>query len=271
VRARPGLERERKEGGPVGAQVVAIANQKGGVGKTTTALSLASALSRLGKRVLVIDLDPHACASIHLAFYPESVSHSALDLFATDRKDPSVWSKVIVHPTAHGFDFVPSNLNLSDLEADLKGRAGKGLIIGNRIAEIKGMYDFILIDCPPHLGVLLINALAAANLVIIPIQTDFLALHGLKLTFETLRMLNRTLGRKIEYRALATMYDRRAGACRRVLHLLRTKLAGRMFESVINTDTNFREASARGRVIVEYAPESRGSREYLSLAREITE
>jgi chromosome partitioning protein len=85
---------------------------------------------------------------------------------------------VIVHPTSHGFDFVPSNLNLSDLEGDLKGRAGKGLIISNRIAEIKGMYDFILIDCPPHLGVLLINALAAANLVIIPIQTDFLPCTG---------------------------------------------------------------------------------------------
>jgi chromosome partitioning protein len=252
----------------VGATILAIANQKGGVGKTTTALSLGAAFSRLNKRVLVMDMDPHACATIHLAYYPETVRSSALDLF-TDGQDTSVWSKVIIHPTSHGFDFVPSNLKLSDLEGDLKGKAGKGLIISRKLEEVTPFYDYILIDCPPHMGVLLINALAAASLVIIPIQTDFLALHGLKLIFETIRMLNKTMPHTIPYRALATMYDRRAGACQRVLLLLRNKLGDRVFETVINTDTNFREASARGKVILEYAPESRGSQEYLRLAKEI--
>jgi chromosome partitioning protein len=253
----------------VGAQILAIANQKGGVGKTTTALSLGAAFARLDKRALVIDLDPHACATIHLAYYPETIRFSALDLFTDRERDPDVWSKVIIRPTSHGFDFVPSHINLSDLEGDLKGKTGKGLIISQRMAAIAERYDFIIIDCPPHMGVLLINALAASSLVIIPIQTDFLALHGLKLIFETIRMLNKALPRTIPYRALATMYDRRAGACRRVLLLLRKKLGDRVFETVINTDTNFREASAYGKVILEHAPESRGSLEYLRLAREL--
>ncbi|MFW6235568.1 MAG: ParA family protein, partial [Desulfovibrionales bacterium] len=106
-------------------------------------------------------------------------------------------------------------------------------------------------------------------LVVIPIQTDFLALHGLKLIFDTLRMLNKALPSKVPYKALATMYDRRAGACRRVLLLLRKKLGQKLFETVINTDTKFRDASARGKVILDYAPETRGSLEYQRLAKEI--
>jgi chromosome partitioning protein len=251
------------------AQILAIANQKGGVGKTTTALSLGAALARLKKKVLVLDMDPHACATIHLAYYPETIRFSSLDLFRDGHDDADVWSKTILRSTGHGFDFVPSHLKLSDLEGDLKGRPGKGLIISRRLAAISPEYDYIIIDCPPHVGVLLVNALASASLVVIPIQTDFLALHGLKLIFATIRMMNKALPHTIQFRALATMYDRRAGACRRVLLHLRKKLGERIFETVINTDTNFREASAHGKVILEHAPESRGSQEYLRLAREI--
>jgi len=124
-------------------------------------------------------------------------------------------------------------------------------------------------DCPPHVGVLLVNALVAADLVIIPIQTDFLALHGLRLLFDTIRTLNRALPGPINFRALPTMFDRRAGACRRVLNLLRKKIGQKMFETVINLDTNFREASARGKVIFEIDPNSRGAVEYSILAKEI--
>ncbi|WP_457572603.1 ParA family protein [Desulfovulcanus sp.] len=244
------------------AFVLSIANQKGGVGKTTTTLSLGAALAQLGKRVLVMDLDPHACATIHLSFFPGTFTWSALDIFIQNEVRRVIYKR-------KSFDFVPSNIRLSDLESDLKDVPGKGLILRNWIKKIGTDYDYVLIDCPPQMGVLLVNALVAADQVIIPIQTDFLALHGLKLIFDTMRLLNKVLKRPIHYRALATMYDRRAGACRRVLKLLRQKMGRRMFSTVINTDTKFREASAKGEVILDYAPKARGALEYMQLAREI--
>ncbi|MFN2267650.1 MAG: ParA family protein, partial [Desulfonatronovibrio sp.] len=145
-----------------------------------------------------------------------------------------------------------------------------GLILKKWLGQTKNNYDVIIIDCPPQMGVILVNALVAADLVIIPTQTDFLALHGFKLIFDTMRLLNKALKNPIKYKVLATMYDRRAGACRRILNLLRKKMGTRLFETVINTDTKFRESSARGRVIHDYAPKSRGALEYLLLAKEIS-
>ncbi|MFP4167819.1 MAG: ParA family protein [Desulfonatronovibrionaceae bacterium] len=249
-------------------KVLAIANQKGGVGKTTTALSLGESFAAQGKKVLVMDLDPHACASIHMAFYPENMPATVRDIFA--QKGDIVSEEVVIVPDKkRSFYFVPSHVRLSDVESDLRDISGKGLILRNWIQKQAGGFDAVIIDCPPHMGVVLINALVASDMVIIPIQTDFLALHGLKLIFETMRTLNRALSSPIEFRALATMHDRRAGACRRVLNLLRKKLGARLFETVIHVDTKFREASAMGMVISRYAPDSRGAREYDLLAREV--
>lgn len=252
-------------------QVIAVANQKGGVGKTTTSLSLGAALALAGHRTLVMDLDPHACASIHLAYYPENLEYTVLDIFQAEKAEyAGLWDKII-HPAEREsfFDFAAAHIRLSELEMDLKSRVGRGAILTEALAPLRGRYDYIVIDCPPHVGVLLVNALVAADLVIIPIQTDFLALHGLRLIFDTIRTLNRVLPRPINFRALATMFDRRAGACRRVLNLLRKKLGPRLCDTVINLDTNFREASAKGKVIYEIDPSSRGAVEYSLLAKEI--
>lgn len=249
-------------------KVLAVANQKGGVGKTTTALSLGAAFAARGKKVLVMDLDPHACASIHMALYPENVRYTVKDIFS--EKGKLSLEKVVFQPDEkRAFHFVPSHVRLSDLETDLRDVSGKGLILRNWLLKYDDEFDLVLIDCPPHMGIILINALVASEMVIIPIQTDFLALHGLKLIFETMRTLNRALSSPVKFRALATMYDQRAGACRRVLNLLRKKLGSRLFETVIHMDTKFREASARGMVISQYAPESRGAKEYELLAKEV--
>ncbi len=257
------------------AKVIAVANQKGGVGKTTTSLSLAAALVRLGRKTLVMDLDPHACASIHLAFYPENLEHTIHDVFKAEPGDDTapLW-EAMIRPTGEngqgpGFDFVPASIRLSELEMDLKSRPGRGNILKQALPPVLDRYEYVIIDCPPHVGVLLVNSLVASDLVIIPIQTDFLALHGLRLIFDTMRTLNKVLPRPIDFKALPTMFDRRAGACRRVLNLLRKKLGDRLFETVINLDTNFREASAKGKVIYEINPDSRGALEYTLLAREI--
>jgi chromosome partitioning protein len=254
----------------VTAKVLAVANQKGGVGKTTTALSLGSSLSRMGRKVLVADLDPHACASIHLALYPENLKMTMYDIFMGGRGEAELlWDKAVRRVDGAGFDFAPSSIRMGELEQDLRSRSGGGVLLANRIKPLLERYDYVIFDCPPNAGVVLVNSLVASNLVIIPIQTDFLALHGMRLIFDTIRTLNKALDSPIRYRALATMFDRRAGACRRVLNLLRKKLGERLFDTVIGLDTKFREASARGKVIYEIAPESRGAVEYALLAKEI--
>lgn len=252
-------------------QIIAVANQKGGVGKTTTSLSLGAALALAGHKTLVIDMDPHACASIHLAYYPENLEHTVLDIFYADKKDyEDLWAKIINPGAKEGFfEFAAAHIRLSELEMDLKSRAGRGAILTEALAPLRARYEYIIIDCPPHVGVLLVNALVASDLVIIPIQTDFLALHGLRLIFDTIRTLNRVMPKPINFRALPTMFDRRASACRRVLNLLRKKLGPRLFDTVINLDTNFREASAKGKVIYEIDSNSRGAVEYSLLAKEI--
>lgn len=248
--------------------VIAVANQKGGVGKTTTSITLAAALSRAGRKVLVVDLDPHACASVHLRFYPEDQSASVHDIFA-DGEDEAIWPRLVKHYSSQNFDIAPAGTGLSELEADLKQRRNKGIILQNALEHIRDDYDYILLDCPPHVGILLVNALVAADLLIVPIQTDFLALHGLKLLFDTLRVLSKALPKPVSYRVLPTLYDARAKACAKVLELLSVKMKDNMFETVIGMDTRFRDASAQGKVIYDIAPKSRGSKQYDALAQEV--
>lgn len=253
------------------ARVLAVANQKGGVGKTTTALTLAAAFAKEGRNVLVMDLDPHVSASIHMRFYPEKLRHTAYDLFKKSRGErwQTVWNKV-TYPAAGGvFDFVPAHPKLSDLDVDLAGIKSKGSLLVRALMNVPQEYDYVILDCPPYLGVLLANAIMAANLVIIPIQTEYLALNGLKLIFSTMRTLNRVRREPVGYRALATMFDSRAGACKRVLELLREKLGDKLFQTIIHHDTKLREASGKGAVIYDLYPDSRSALEYVQLAAEI--
>lgn len=252
------------------ARILAIANQKGGVGKTTTSINLGAALARKGKKVLVVDLDPHACASLHTRMYDERASASLYDIFLSDPSLwPTIWENLIRPTSIKNMSVAPANIRLSELENDYRDRKSKGNVLKNALAQLKPDYDFIILDCPPHLGILLINALVAADLLIIPIQTDFLALHGLKLLFDTLRTLNKILPKPVLYRAVPTMYDKRAKACTRVLQLLRDKMGKAMFHTVIGVDTHFREASALGCSIFDVDARSKGSIAYYALADEV--
>lgn len=250
--------------------VLAVANQKGGVGKTTTAVNLASALARKGKKTLVVDLDPHACASLHTRILPDEGGANLYDVFAADAKLwPRVWERLIQKTAIENVDIAPGCIKLSELENDFRDRKSKGSVLSESLKGLRAKYDFIILDCPPHLGILLINALVAADLLIIPIQTDFMALHGLKLLFDTLRTLNKVLPKPVRYRALPTMFDKRAKACTRVLELLRQKMGKAMFSTIVGIDTHFREASAMGCSIFEVDARSRGSAAYTELADEV--
>ena len=252
------------------AKILAVANQKGGVGKTTTALTLGTGLARRGQKVLVLDLDPHACASLHLKLYPEEQETTLHDLLLADESEwPAIWARLTAPVGAHGMYAAPGSIRLSELELDLRERKGKGMVVAQALCHVAPQYDYILLDCPPHVGILLVNALVASDLLIIPIQTDFLALHGLKLLFDTIRTLNKVLPKPICYKALPTMYDKRARACNRVLDLLRNKMDNAVFETIIGVDTRFREASALGCSIYDLDPETRGAREYDALTEEV--
>jgi len=252
------------------ARIIAVGNQKGGVGKTTTSVTLAAAFVRLGLQVLLVDLDPHACASVHLRYYPDAQDATINDIFTSEEQNwPDVWAKVRYRYEGLPLDVAPGSIRLAELETDLKGRQGKGAVLQRAFAVIRGEYDIIVLDCPPHVGILLVNALVACDLLVVPIQTDFLALHGLKLLFDTVKILNKVLPQPVNYRTLATMFDRRAKACHRVLTLLEQKMGDKMFQTIVGMDTRFRDASAAGRVIYEIDAETRGAQEYEDLAREI--
>ncbi|MCL1985505.1 MAG: ParA family protein [Betaproteobacteria bacterium] len=253
-------------------KLIAIANQKGGVGKTTTTLTLATALTRLEKRVLVLDLDPHACASLHMRLYPESQSHTLHDLFlAAEDQRGALWKDIIKEVSSQRLYIAPASIRLSELEIDLRDRKNKGGVLADALKLVQDDYEYVLMDCPPHVGILLVNALVACDLLLIPIQTDFLALYGLKLLFDTMRTLNKVLPAPIRYMALPTMYDRRTRACTRVLELLQEKMGSAVFKTIIGIDTRLREASAHGCVIYDLDPQSRGALAYTELAREIME
>lgn len=252
------------------ARILAIANQKGGVGKTTTSLSLGSALARRGNKVLLLDLDPHGCATLHARIYPDDTGPSMYDVFQSDEADwTMVWTSVIRQTELQGMDIGAANIRLSELEVDFRERPAKGSVLARSLRHVAPAYDYIVLDCPPHVGILLVNAIVACDLLIIPIQTDFLALHGLKLLFDTLHTLNKVLPRPIRYRAVPTMYDKRARACTRVLELLRYKMGHAMFNTIIGVDTHFREASALGCTIYDIDPQSRGAVSYDTLAEEV--
>lgn len=164
---------------------------------------MGGALARQGKKVLLLDLDPHACATLNARIYPEDMGLSLHDIFLAREEDwPVLWPQVTHVDALEGMDVAPGNIRLSELEVDFRERRGKGGVLARSLAEQRRNYDFIVLDCPPHVGILLVNALVAADLLIIPIQTDFLALHGLKLLFDTLHTLRRALGRPIRYRAV---------------------------------------------------------------------
>lgn len=256
------------------ARIIAVANQKGGVGKTTTAVNLSAALARMGKHVLLLDLDPHVCASIHLRQYPNEQAITLRELFlaalpTSDACPKELWERSIRHIADGHFDMIMGHTGLDELEERVRGFGEKGLLLQKILSPALAEYEYIIIDCPPHMGFLLANALMAAQGLIIPIQTDFLALHGLKLLFNTIRVLNTARDVPLEYRALPTMYDKRAGACTRVLHLVYKKMPKSVFTTYIPIDTRLREASALGTVIYSVDASCRGALAYETLAQEV--
>ena len=244
-------------------RVWAVANQKGGVGKTTTVVSLAGHLSRQGYKTLIIDMDPHGSMSSYFGLDPDSIKQSLYQIFQAKKNLLALSvASLICRTKFKNLSLLPASTALATLDRQLGTIDGMGLIVRNSLVNIQSRFDFVIIDCPPQLGVLMVNALAACDHLIIPVQTEFLALKGLERMTHTLKMINKVKDNNLQFTILPTMYDCRTRASVSTLKELNENYKENIWHSVIPVDTQFREASKAGTPLPMSSPKDRGSVAY---------
>jgi chromosome partitioning protein len=245
----------------------AVANQKGGVGKTTTAVSLAGLLARRGERVLLVDLDPHGSLTSYFRFDPEGDGAGVYSLFQRRAQGEPLAPLELLRPTGvDGIDLLCSSTAMATLDRQLGAREGMGLVVADALRGLDGRYARVLIDCPPMLGVLMVNAMAACEQLLIPVQTEFLALKGLERMLRTVSMVARSRSSgELKHTIVPTMFDRRTRAAVEALRQLRGDYGDNVWKGVIPIDTQFREASKSAIPLTTLRPGARGSRAYAQL------
>jgi chromosome partitioning protein len=247
-------------------QIIAVANQKGGCGKTTTAINLAAALAQIGRRVLLVDFDPQGHSTLGLGYDPNGFAKSAYHVMV----DYLPVSEVAVNTRVSRLGLLPSNILLAGAELSLRNVSGKELILGEQLRSVSRDYDICVIDCSPSLGLLMLNALVASTGVIIPVQAHFFALDGLKRLLDTIRLIRarfypclvNPLG------VVLTFVEDRTALSRRIETGLRGLFGALVFNTVIHKSVALAEAPSQGQTILTFAPDNKGAREYAALAQE---
>ncbi|MEP6463583.1 MAG: ParA family protein [Frankiaceae bacterium] len=249
------------------AWVLAMCNQKGGVGKTTTTINLGAALAEYGRRVLLVDFDPQGALSVGLGFQPGQFDRTVYDLLL--ERDVSAGD--VIRPTAvPGLDLLPSNIDLSGAEVELVMEVGREQTLRRALAPVLADYDEVLLDCQPSLGLLTVNALAAADGVVIPLECEYFALRGVALLTNTMEKVRDRINPELELiGVLPTMYDARTLHGREVLKTLVGGFGDKVFHTVINRTVRFPETTVAGEPITTFAPTSAGAIAYRQLAREL--
>lgn len=246
--------------------IIAVVNQKGGVGKTTTAINLAASLALAGKDILIIDTDPQGNATTGLGIDRNELKASLYDVYAQKVKP----EEAILHTSIEHLDIIPSTVDLLGVEVELIEKENREMLLSNILSSIKDRYVYIFIDCPPSLGLLCLNALVASDSVIIPVQCEYYALEGLSLLSRTLHRVRNSFNPMLEIRGiLLTMFDPRNSLSHQVANEVRRHFVNKVFDTIIPRNVTLGEAPSHGKPAILYDIRSRGAQSYLSLAKEI--
>lgn len=249
------------------ARVVAMCNQKGGVGKTTTAINLGAALAEYGRRVLLVDFDPQGALSVGLQINPLQLDLTIYNLLM---ERSLTAHDTLLKTNVDGMDLLPSNIDLSAAEVQLVGEVAREHVLGRALGPLLPEYDVVIIDCQPSLGLLTVNSLTASHGVIVPLETEFFALRGVALLMETIQKVQERLNPALEIEGLlATMYDARTLHGREVLGRIAEAFGDRVFHTIISRTVRFPDATVAGEPITKYDPPSAGATAYRDLAREV--
>lgn len=247
-------------------KVIAIINQKGGVGKSTTAVNLAAALGEMGKQVLLIDLDPQGNSSSGLGVEKNQIEHCIYDVLL----DQVPIEEVIIPDICEGLDIVPATINLAGAEVELVSEMARENRLKDAVGVLRGKYDFVFIDCPPSLGLLTVNAFVAADKLLIPIQCEFYALEGVTKLLDSMKRVKGLLNPSLDiYGVLLTMYDGRTTLSRQVVDEVRSYFGKTVFDTLIPRTVKLSEAPSYGMPITQYDPTGKGAQSYIDLAKEV--
>ncbi|SMO52949.1 chromosome partitioning protein [Saccharicrinis carchari] len=247
-------------------KIIALANQKGGVGKTTTAINLAASLAVLEYKVLVVDADPQANSTSGFGFDLREIEASIYECIV-DGIDPKT---ALLKTEIEGLDILPSHIDLVGAEIEILNRPNRENVLKNVLNKLRSLYDFILIDCSPSLGLITVNSLTAADSVIIPVQCEYFALEGLGKLLNTIKIIQSRLNKSLEIEGfLLTMYDSRLRLSNQVVEEVQRHFQDMVFETLIARNIKLSEAPSYGKAVVEYDASSKGAINYLNLAREL--
>lgn len=249
-------------------KIIAIANQKGGVGKTTTAVNLSACLGRAGKKTLIVDIDPQGNTTSGLGIDPKSLEASIYDCLINEipMKD------VILKTDFENLWIVPSNINLAGAELELVTKESREYLLKKALYEIREFFDFILIDCPPSLGLITLNSFTATDSILIPIQCEYYALEGLSQLTNTIKMIKKSLNPNLSIEGvLLTMFDARTNLSIQVVDEVKKYFGGKVFSTIIPRNVRLSEAPSFGQPVIEYDKHSRGAECYTELAEEVIE
>ncbi len=248
-------------------RTIAVANQKGGCGKTTTAVNLSAALAAMGNRVLIVDLDPQAHATLGFGCNPDALDKTIYDAITNAQ---ILMSRIIVSTDVDGLNLAPSNILLSGIEFELVTLYGREYVLSQQLSTINGNYDICIIDCSPSLSLLTLNALVASTDVIIPVQAHYYALEGLRQLLETIDIVKQRFNRNLQILGvLLTFVEDRTTLSKQVQRQLREFFGDLVFDTVIHRTIRLAEAPSAGQSVLTYAPGSRGAVDYIALAEEI--